>query len=128
LAGYGMALGPVEILAHSPPQGFGRWIRWLRDTIQHRILKALPGAEGGIAVTLLTGITAAIPAPDRAAFRDSGLAHLLAVAGLHIGIVMGLMLGFSRLLLALSERASLFCRVSRSPRLWRWHAAAGTCC
>jgi competence protein ComEC len=108
LAGYGMALGQVEILAHSPPRGIGRWIRWLRDTIQHRILKVLPGAEGGIAATLLTGITAAIPEPDRAAFRDSGLAHLLAVAGLHIGIVMGLMLGFSRLVLALSEQASLF--------------------
>ena len=31
----------------------------------------------------------AIPEADHEAFRDSGLAHLLAVAGLHIGIVMG---------------------------------------
>ncbi len=108
LGGYGMALGPAEVLAHARPQGPGAWIRWLRDTIQHRILAVLPGAQGGIAATLLTGITAGIPEPDRAAFRDSGLAHLLAVAGLHIGIVMGLMLGFPRLVLALSERASLF--------------------
>jgi len=108
LGGYGMALGPIEMLQHSPPLGPGAWIRWLRDTVQHRILAVLPGAPGGIAATLLTGITAAIPEPDRAAFRDSGLAHLLAVAGLHIGIVMGLMLGFARTALALSERASLF--------------------
>ena len=108
LGGYGMALGPVEVLEHTPPHGVGTWIRWLRDAVQHRILAVLPGAEGGIAATLLTGITAGIPESDRAAFRDSGLAHLLAVAGLHIGIVMGLMLGFTRLTLALSERASLF--------------------
>jgi competence protein ComEC len=108
LGGYGMALGPVQALSHVPPRGFAASVRWLRDSVQHRILAVLPGAEGGIAATLMTGITAAIPEPDRAAFRDSGLAHLLAVAGLHIGIVMGLMLGFARLSLALSERASLF--------------------
>ncbi len=108
LGGYGMALGPAEVTAHTPPLGAGAWIRWLRDTVQHRILAVLPGAEGGIAATLLTGITVGIPEADRAAFRDFGLAHLLAVAGLHIGIVMGLMLGFSRMALALSERASLF--------------------
>ena len=63
--------------------------------------------KGGIAATLLTGGTTAIPEADRAAFRDSGLAHLLAVAGLHIGIVMGLILGATRGLLALSERFAL---------------------
>lgn len=108
LGGYGMALGPVEMLAHEAPQGVGAWIRRLRDTVQRRILAVLPGAEGGIAATLLTGITAGIPAADRAAFRDSGLAHLLAVAGLHIGLVMGLILVVTRSALALSERASLF--------------------
>ena len=108
LGGYGVALGPAEMLAQAPPLGFARSVRWLRDSIQQRILAVLPGAKGGVAATLMTGITAAIPPADRAAFRDSGLAHLLAVAGLHIGIVMGLMLGFARTALALSERASLF--------------------
>ena len=108
LGGYAQALGPAEVLTRAPPRGAGAWVQWLRDTIQHRILAVLPDAEGGIAATLLTGMTASIPEPDRVAFRDSGLAHLLAVAGLHIGIVMGLVLGFARLVLALSERATLF--------------------
>ena len=55
----------------------------------------------------MTGGTAAIPQADRAAFRDSGLAHLLAIAGLHIGIVMGLTFGATRLGLALWEHAAL---------------------
>ncbi len=60
-----------------------------------------------MAATVLTGLGTAIPPDDRAAFRDSGLAHLLAVAGLHIGIVMGLVMGATRLALALSEWAAL---------------------
>jgi competence protein ComEC len=67
----------------------------------------IPGAAGAVSVTLLTGASMAIPEADHAAFRESGLAHLLAVAGLHIGIVMGFALALSRFGFALSERASL---------------------
>ena len=59
-------------------------------------------------MTLLTGAARGIPAADHDAFRASGLAHLLSVSGLHIGIVMGFTMGVTRLLLALSEHASLF--------------------
>ncbi len=55
----------------------------------------------------VTGVTTGIPPLDHDAFRSSGLAHLLAVAGLHIGIVMGWVLAFSRLAFAASEYASL---------------------
>ena len=108
LGGYGMALGRVEVLERASPKGPMRIVQWLRDTIDTRIAAVLPGPAGAISATLLTGVTSAIPEPDRAAFRDSGLAHLLAVAGLHIGIVMGLAMGFARTVLAASERASLF--------------------
>ena len=67
----------------------------------------LPGVDGAIASTLLTGIGTAIPPADRTAFQDSGLAHLLAVAGLHIGIVMGLVFAAVRFALAAWERAAL---------------------
>lgn len=104
---YGYALGPATTLAHGPPGFPGGMIRALRATIARQIRTALPGPEGAVAVTLLTGMQTAIPPADRAAFRDSGLAHILAVAGLHIGIVMGLVYGVTRYLLACWEWAAL---------------------
>jgi competence protein ComEC len=103
MAAYGFAIGPATRLQAG---GGGTW-QTLRETVATRITTALPGARGAIAATLLTGLGAAIPPVDRAAFQASGLAHLLAVAGLHIGIVMGLVFGTMRLLLTLSEHAAL---------------------
>ncbi len=107
LGGAGAALGPVTLLSHAPPSSSADWLRRLREGVASRLMAGLPGPEGAIAATVLTGLGTAIPAEDRAAFRDSGLAHLLAVAGLHIGIVMGLVMGAVRLGLALWERAAL---------------------
>ena len=106
LGGSGTALNPAEVIERAPPQGW-RWIQAMRDGVARRAMAGLPGPAGAVAATLLTGGTTSIPAADRAAFRDSGLAHLLAVAGLHIGIVMGLVMGAARLGLALWERAAL---------------------
>jgi competence protein ComEC len=108
LGGGGTALNPVVVLEHHPPAGLSASVQALRDAIGRRVMGAVPGSPGAIAATFLTGSTYAIPQADRAAFRDSGLAHLLAVAGLHIGIVMGLIFGFTRLVLASWERSALF--------------------
>ena len=105
--GSGYALGPVERLAETAPSGPQQLVQQLRELIARRITAVVPGASGAISVTLLTGVTSGIPPVDHDAFRASGLAHLLAVAGLHIGIVMGWVLVFSRLAFAASEHASL---------------------
>ena len=107
IAGGGTALNPVVVLEHAPPSGWAGRVQGVRDAIAGRAMAALPGARGAVAATLLTGSTFAIPADDRAAFRDSGLAHLLAVAGLHIGIVMGLFMLLARLGLAAWPHAAL---------------------
>ncbi|MDE2333841.1 MAG: ComEC/Rec2 family competence protein [Rhodospirillales bacterium] len=104
LAGYGFALGKVTVLGATSAGLFAR----LRSTIRARVAAAVPGVPGAIAATLLTGAAIGIPPADRAAFAASGLAHLLAIAGLHIGILMGLVFLAVRLALALSEHASLF--------------------
>jgi competence protein ComEC len=105
--GSGYALGPVERLAETAPSRPLRLVQRLREVIARRITAVVPGSAGAISVTLLTGMTTGIPLDDHDAFRASGLAHLLAVAGLHIGIVMGWVLAFSRLAFAASEYASL---------------------
>jgi len=104
----GYALGGLRITGHESPGRFGARVQSLREIVARRVAAAVPGAPGAVAVTLLTGASRGIPEADHDAFRASGLAHLLAVAGLHIGIVMGFALGSARILLALSERASLF--------------------
>jgi len=107
LGGSGYALNPSEVLERAPPHGLSAALQGVRDWIAGRAMAGLPGPAGAVAATLLTGTTAAIPQRDREAFRDSGLAYLLAVAGLHIGIVMGLVMGATRFTLASSERAAL---------------------
>ena len=104
LGGAGMALGPVERTA---PAASSHWITQLREAVAARVMAGLPGTDGAVAATMLTGLGTTIPLADRAAFRDAGLAHLLAVAGLHLGIVMGLVLAAARFALSLSERAAL---------------------
>ncbi|MDT7950511.1 MAG: ComEC/Rec2 family competence protein [Acetobacteraceae bacterium] len=108
LGGGGTALAAITVLDHHPPAGLSAAIQAVRDWIGSRVMAAIPGSPGAIAATFLTGSTLAIPQADRAAMRDSGLAHLLAVAGLHIGIVMGLVFGATRLGLASWERSALF--------------------
>ena len=107
IGGGGTALNPVVVLEHAAPSGWRSWVQGVRDAIGGRTLAALPGREGAVAATLLTGSALAIPTVDREAFRDSGLAHLLAVAGLHIGIVMGLVMLVTRLALAAWPHAAL---------------------
>ena len=121
LGGYGFAIGPSERLTAA---GGSPWAG-LRARIAQRVMAGLPGAEGAIAATLLTGLGSAIPAQDRAAFQDSGLAHLLAVAGLHIGIVMGLVFGATRFGLALWERAALYWPTRQIAALGALAAGAG---
>jgi competence protein ComEC len=97
LGGSGFAIGRVEVLEDAG----GRPLARLRSAIEARVQAAIPGSAGAVAAALLTGRQSAIPADDMRAMRDSGLAHLLSVSGLHIGIVMGVGFGVAAGLLRL---------------------------
>ncbi|WP_087608186.1 ComEC/Rec2 family competence protein [Komagataeibacter europaeus] len=107
-AGNARALDDVTCRHGHAPSGLSARIASLRQTMAVRIRAALPGMRGDIAATVLAGADGAIAPGVRDAFADAGLAHLLAVAGLHLVIVMGLVMAGVRMGLALSERAALF--------------------
>ena len=104
------------------------WCSACARSIAQHVSAVVPGAAGAVSITLLTGITTGIPAADHDAFRASGLAHLLAVAGLHIGIVMGWALAFARLAFAASEHASLHWPTKKLAALAALSSAAATWC
>ena len=107
LAGGGFALGAAHRVAHAQQSGIAqRWQRF-REAVAARIAAAVPGPPGAVAATLLTGISTAIPPAVRTPFATAGLAHILAVAGLHIGIVMSTVFAATRFALVQWEWAAL---------------------
>jgi competence protein ComEC len=68
-------------------EGWREALRHLRTDMTRRIAAVLPGSTGGVASALITGKRGAIAEEVKQAFRDSGLSHLLAIAGLHLGLV-----------------------------------------
>lgn len=94
LGGVGFAFGAPDVLdiaprSHGPAAQWQRFWSGLRQTVTERVLAVLPQPSAGVAVALLTGQRGAIQPQALDAFRDSGLAHLLAISGLHIGLVAG---------------------------------------
>lgn len=82
-------------------------IATLRDDMAARIMAALPGRAGAIAAALVTGKRGAIPETDQEALRASGLAHILAISGLHMMLVVGTLFWIIRAGLAASPSLAL---------------------
>ena len=66
-----------------------------------------PKEVGGVMKALLTGDRSALSQETRDIFSRIGTAHLLAISGLHIGIVASMTFWFFRFLLGRSERVLL---------------------
>ena len=83
-------VGPETAEQASSAAEGGGWredLRRLRTEMTRRITAVLPGSTGGVASALITGKRGAIAEEVKQAFRESGLQHLLAIAGLHLGLV-----------------------------------------
>ncbi|MGB0671981.1 MAG: ComEC/Rec2 family competence protein, partial [Rhodospirillales bacterium] len=96
------AYGQGEVTHRPVEPGWRAGLQALRQDLTGRIMAGLPGETGTIAAALMTGERRAIPGETLDAIRDSGLAHLLAISGLHIGLVTALLFGGLRLLFCLS--------------------------
>jgi len=118
IGGVGYAVSRPEIVMSGARSGFGYAVEALRQDITSRILAALEGRRGAVAAALMTGERGAIPETVLQAMRDAGLAHLLAISGLHIGLLAAILFFVIRAVLALIEPIAL-----RHP-VKKWAAAA----
>jgi competence protein ComEC len=107
LGGVGYAVSRPTIVSRQAGGDLAIRLAALRQRMTATIHQALPGASGAVAAALMTGERGAIPDDILAAMRESGLAHLLAISGLHIGLVGGLLFFGVRLCLAMWERVAL---------------------
>jgi len=79
------ARGETKILWQSPPDLYGHLLA-LRETIATRIALLFPNAPGE-AKGMILGDTSDIDDEMLTAFRDTGIAHLLSVSGLHVSML-----------------------------------------
>lgn len=79
---------------------FWTWINGVRAAVAQRIRAVLPGEAGAIAVALITGERGGISQPTLAAMRHSGLAHVLAISGLHMAMIAGTLFWLARAAMA----------------------------
>lgn len=68
---------------------FGRGLREIRERISQRIRSVLPGDAGGVAAALAVSDRRGISAATVEALRATGLAHILAISGLHMALAAG---------------------------------------
>ncbi|MBL0941185.1 MAG: ComEC/Rec2 family competence protein [Alphaproteobacteria bacterium] len=75
-----------------------KWAR-MRHGLTQRLRQGIGGKEGEIAAALITGDRSGITRELQQSFADSGIAHILAISGLHLSIISGLaFLMFRRIL------------------------------
>lgn len=109
VAGSGSVIGEVEVV--EPGAVRAGWLSALRRSLADHIRARIGAESAGIATASVTGDRGGISKTDDEAMRDSGLAHLLSVSGLHVGAVVGAVYVLFVRVLALSPWLALRVRL-----------------
>ncbi len=104
IGGVGYTRTPVLLLE---PRRAGVPLVAARLALSDRVQAALPGETGAFAAALMTGDRSAIGQDMLWDLRRANLAHLLAISGLHMGLVAGFVFASIRVLLALVPTVGL---------------------
>lgn len=87
-------------LGPGPPGGLGLWVEGLRQGLGQVMAGLPPGQGRALILALVLGQRGELSGAVREAFGITGTAHLLAISGLHLGLVWGGCYFLLRLLLA----------------------------
>ncbi|SMX48433.1 ComEC/Rec2 family competence protein [Maliponia aquimaris] len=94
LGAVGYTRTPV-LLLEDPQEGLA--VARMRLWLSARVQAALPGERGAFAAAVMTGDRSGMGQETLQDLRDSNLAHLLAISGLHMGLLAGFVFAALRL-------------------------------
>jgi competence protein ComEC len=93
LGAVGFAVAPSRLLPEAPMAPLNLRMHAKLDKLCHgikrRILETIPGERGAVVIALITGERGLIPEETLQALRNSGLAQMLAISGLHMALMAG---------------------------------------
>lgn len=119
----GFSIGAVTKLQERPSNSLEIRVEGIRDAIAGRIRAVIPGEAGGLAVALITGLRGGLTEQVQTDMRGAGLAHLIAISGLHMALVTGALFFALRALLALSPRLALEYPIKKIAAVAAWAGA-----
>lgn len=123
LGAVGYSRSPVMTM-DAPQAGLGLSLTRLRQRISAGIQARLPGETGGFVAAILTGDRSGVGLETTEDLRRSNLSHLLAISGLHMGLLTGVVFGALRAALALMPRVALWLPIRKIAALGALIAAA----
>ncbi|MCA0044584.1 ComEC/Rec2 family competence protein [Celeribacter litoreus] len=106
LGAVGYTRTPV-LLASEQTASAAFWVHKLRQSLSSTLQTRLEGQVGAFAAAVLTGDRSGVSAETAENLRGANLSHLLAISGLHMGLLTGSVFFALRLLLALIPGAAL---------------------
>lgn len=117
----------VPVLRAAPParSDLGLSAHRARRALSQAIQARIPGQPGAIAAALLTGDRSGLSEATREAMRRSNLAHLIAISGLHMGLLAGFVFALVRYGLALWGNRALVWPVKKIAAIVALLAATG---
>ncbi len=98
--GIGAVVSPAHFLDISPGRrDAAASVHELRSRLAAPLERHMPEPAASLASAMLFGLRSGVPTDVSDAFRDAGLAHLLAISGMHVGVVLAISMLVSRALL-----------------------------
>lgn len=95
------AVGYTRIPALTIAEAEGRQTLFrARMALSRHVQTRLPGEEGAFAAAIMAGDRSGMDRPTLDVLRTTNLAHLLAISGLHMGLLVGFVFAAIRLILA----------------------------
>jgi competence protein ComEC len=103
LRGYISRPSDIVIIRESAGNYFRTRIERYRSLIRGRIGEIAPSPEGGVLQALILGEKEGIPDDILRNFNRAGVSHILAISGLHVGIIAFIAFAFIKIIMRSSE-------------------------